>query len=246
MQKQVPSSSDLPQDSWVYRVLGDQNFTQQKGFFPIWYRLSSPPDASPEATFGQRERIRRARLASALMLFLGTVLLIAGAIGASSPNHAIVLVAASMFGAILLSIPFNRHGHMEIVGFLLILGPIVGMYTSIGVDAFSVGMSANDKDILYLLFFSDLFAGALLPINWVVLVAGINIAFSFLALRFFPHDPALTLLLHTSFSIIFPRLVQVHMIASGVIWILVNNLKAALGRADRAEEMVVLQEIERR
>lgn len=242
MQKRgLPSISPAAQDSWVYRVLGDQNFTRQQGFFATWYRLTSPPNARPDATFQQRERIQRARLASALMLFLGTVLLLAGAIGITSPNHTIAIVVSSMLGAILISIPINRHGKVELVGLLMVLGLTVGMYTSIGVDAFTVGMSPNDKDILYLLFFSELFAGALLPINGVFLIAAVNIAFSFVSLRFFPHDPALVLMLKTSFPAIFPRLVQIHIIASGVMWILVNNLKAALGRADRAEEIARLQ-----
>src|SRR5690348_12237508 len=84
-----------PQDSWVYRVLGDQNFANQKGFFAFWYRLTSAPDAPPNATFGQRERVRRSRLASALMLFLGTVLLLAGLIGATGPNHTILIVVGT-------------------------------------------------------------------------------------------------------------------------------------------------------
>ena len=235
------SSGTLSEDSWIYRVLGDQNFAQQRGFFAWWYHLTSPSDAQPDATFQQRDRIRRSRLASALMLFLGTVLLIAGAIGASSPNHAILIVVVSMLCTIVLSIPINRRGWVEVVGCLMVLGLTVGMYTSVGVGAFSIGMSANDKDILYLLFFSELFAGAILPINWVFLVALMNIAFSFIALRFFPHDPAFTLMLHTSFSAIFPRLLQIHIIASGMMSIIVNNLKAALARADRAEEMAKLQ-----
>ncbi len=239
--RKLSSISPADQDSWVYRVLGDQNFTRQKGFFATWYRLTSPPNARPDATFQQRERIQRARLASALMLFLGTVLLLAGAIGMTSPNHTIVIVVSSMLGAILMSIPLNRQGKVELVGLLMVLGLTVGMYTSIGVDAFTVGMSPNDKDILYLLFFSELFAGALLPINGVFVIAGANIAFSFVALRFFPHNPALVLMLKTSFPAIFPRLIQIHLIASGVMWILVNNLKAALGRADRAEEIARLQ-----
>ncbi|HEU5376960.1 MAG TPA: hypothetical protein VFV38_16140 [Ktedonobacteraceae bacterium] len=240
-QHELPSEDSASQGSWVYRVLGDQNFTSQRGFFAAWYRLTSPPNARPEATFEQRERIQRTRLGSALMLFLGTVLLLAGSIGITSPNHTILIVVSSVLGAILISIPINRRGWVEIVGLLMVLGLTAGMYTSIGIDAFSVGMSPNDKDILFLLFFSELFAGALLPVNWVFVIALINIAFSYVALRFFPHDQALAIMLKTSFPAIFPRLVQIHIIASGVMWILINNLKAALRRADRAEEVAKLQ-----
>jgi hypothetical protein len=229
------------QDSWIDRVLGDQNFEQQRGFFPWWYRMTSPPDALPDATFQLRERVRRCRLASALMLFLGTVLLLAGAIGLLGPNHTILFVVSSMFVAIFISIPINRRGGIEIVGVLMLLGLTVGMYSSILVDAYTVGMSPNDKDILYLLFFSELFAGALLPVNTVFLIALINLAFSFFALRYAPHDPALTAMLTTSFGAIFPRLVQIHIIASGVMWILVNHLYTAIRRADRAVQVAKLQ-----
>src|SRR6266700_4180592 len=123
------------QDSWVYRVLGNHNFEQQRGFFPWWYRLTSPPDAQPEATFHQRDRIRRCRLASALMLFLGTVLLLAGIIGVLGPNHTILYVVCSMFVAIFISIPINQRGRIEVVGMLMLLGLTVGMYSSILVDA---------------------------------------------------------------------------------------------------------------
>lgn len=229
------------QDSWVYRVLGNHNFEQQRGFFAWWYWLTSPSDARPDATFHQRDRIRRCRLAAALMLFLGAVLLLAGTIGILSPNHTILFVVCSMFVAIFISIPINRRGGIEVVGMLMLLGLTVGMYSSILVDAYTVGMSPNDKDILYLLFFSELFAGALLPINMVFLVALMNLLFSFFALRFAPHDPALTTTLATSFGAIFPRLVQIHIIASGVMWILVNHLYAAIRRADRAVEVAKLQ-----
>jgi hypothetical protein len=236
MQKTVSN-----QDSWVYRVLGNHNFEQQRGFFAWWYRLTSPPDAKPDATFQQRDRIRRCRLASALMLFLGTVLLLAGTIGVLSPNHTILFVVSSMFVAIFISIPMNRQGGIEVVGILLLLGLTVGMYTSVLADAYTVGMSPNDKDILYLLFFSELFAGALLPINFVFLIALMNMAFSFFSLRYAPHDPALTAMLTTDFAAIFPRLLQIHIIASGIMWILVNHLYAAIRRADRAVEVAKLQ-----
>jgi hypothetical protein len=167
MQQRSISSPDAQiHDSWIHRVLGDQNFERQRGFFATWYRLTSLPDAQPGATFAQRDRVRRSR--------------------ASSPNHTILFVVLTMFLAIFISIPINRHGGIEIVGILMVLGLTVGMYTSIGVNAFSVGMSVNDKDILYLLFFSELFAGAILPINWVFVVAAINVTYSFLSLRFSP------------------------------------------------------------
>lgn len=234
------SPGSQPQEAWVYRVLGDQNFRQQRGFFPWWYRHTSPPDASAGASFAQRDRVRRSRLASALMLFLLLVLCFAAPIGLIGANRAILAVTTTVFVAIVVSIPFNRRGMVEIVGLVMTVGMTAGMYTSI--LATPGGMSPADKDILYLLFFSDLMVAALLPVHTVFLFAALNIAFSIYALLFAPHAPALTALLaHGGATIILSRLVQIHLIVAGVMWILVNNLKAASQRADRAEEIARLQ-----
>lgn len=240
MHPSFSASGSKHPDAWLYTVLGDQNFEQQRGFFPWWYRLTSPPDAGPGASLQQRDRLRRSRLASALMLFLLTVLLLAGTIGAIGSNRTILAVCTTMFVTILLSIPLNRQGWVEVVGLIMCLGLTGGMYTSILLAP--GGMSPNDKDILYLLFFSDLFVAAILPVNWVFVVALLNVLFSLFALAFWHHTPALNALLATSASIILFRLIQIHLIVSGVTWILVNNLKAAVQRADRAEEIAKLQQ----
>ncbi|MGH2507282.1 MAG: hypothetical protein ACRDHZ_07730 [Ktedonobacteraceae bacterium] len=53
-------------DSWVYTLLGEQNFQRQRGFFPWWYRLTAPPDPGPQATLKQRDLARRSTILSAL------------------------------------------------------------------------------------------------------------------------------------------------------------------------------------
>lgn len=195
----APASSGAPlpptreRDAWIDRVLGNQLFRQQRGFFSWWYQLTAPAQAPAGASFAQRDCVRRGQLASALMLFLLLVLLIASPIGFFGPNHTILLVTSTMLGAILLSIPLNRHGQVEIVGLVMALGLTGGMYTSM--LAAPGGLSPADKDILYLLFFSDLFVAVLLPINTVFLVAALNVAFSVYALLFAPHTPALSALL---------------------------------------------------
>lgn len=227
-------------DAWVYRALGDQNFRQQHGFLAWWDRLTAPPDAPAGASFTQRDRVRRGHLASALMLFLLIVLCIASTIGVFSANHTILAVIVTMFIAIVCSIPFNRRGAVEVVGIVMTVGLTGGMYTSM--LAAPGGISPADKDILYLLFFSDLFVAAILPVNMVFLVAGLNILFSVYALTFAPHTLALTALLaHGGYTTILARIIQIHVIVSGVMWILIYNLKAASRRANRAEEIARLQ-----
>lgn len=240
MDAQTILTSSPEKDTWAYRVLGDQNFRPQRGLLAWWYRLTSPPDAPAGARFDRRDRVRRGQLASALMLFLLIVLCIASTIGFFSANHTILAVITTMFIAIAFSIPFNRHGLVEVVGLVMTVGLTGGMYTSM--LAAPGGMSPADKDILYLLFFSDLFVAAMLPVNFVFLVAALNIVFSIYALTFAPHTPALTALLaHGGYATTLSRLIQIHVIVSGVMWIVIQNLKAASRRANRAEEIARLQ-----
>ncbi len=225
-------------DLWSYQVLGDQHFWSAR--LSWWYRLTSPPDAPAEASFAQRDRVRRGRLASALMLFLLLVLLLASAIGFFGTNHVILAVTPTMFVAILISIPFNRRGLVEVVGVVMALGLTGGMYTSMLTAP--GGLAPADKDILYLLFFSDLFVATLLPVNWVWVVAALNVFLSSYLLFVARHTPALdTLLAHGGAWIVLFRVVQIHVIVSGVVWILLGNLQAAIRRADRAEEVARLQ-----
>src|SRR5258707_8426680 len=216
MDTHAPSTVSPERDTWVYRVLGDKNSRQQRGFFAWWYRPTSPPDAPAGVTFARRDRVRRGQLASALMLFLLIVLCIASAIGFFGTNHTILAVTTTMLVAIVFSIPFNRRGSVEIVGIVMALGLTGGMYTSM--LAAPGGISPADKDILYLLFFSDLFVAAILPVYVVFLVAALNIAFSIYAFTFAPHTPALTLLLaHSGFSTIRSLLIHIPPICSWVI-----------------------------
>jgi len=103
------------------------------------------------------------------------------------------------------------------------------------------GLSPNDKDILYLLFFAELFVAAILPINYVFLVAAVNVLLSIYMLTFAHHTPAFSAMLVTGYSSILFRLLQIHVVVPAVLWILVNNNKAAIKRADRAEELARLQ-----
>lgn len=240
MNAQATLKSSLQQDTWAYQALGDQNFRLQRGFLAWWNRLTAPPDAPAGASFALRDRVQRGHIASTLMLFLLIVLGIASTISLFSANRTILAVIITMLLTIVFSIPLNRHGLVEVVGIFMALGLTGGMYTSMLTAP--GGMSPAEKDILYLLFFSDMFVAAILPVNLVFLVAGLNIAFSAYALTFAPHTPALTMLLaNGGYATILIRLVQIHVIVCGVMWIVIHQLKGAYRRANRAEEVARLQ-----
>ncbi len=233
------SSPSESQGTWVHTVLGDQNFRSDTGFLAWWYRHTAPPDPLPGATLNERDVALRGRIASAIMLFLGVVLIAVGLLGIFGPNHTLLFVAITILTAIALCIPLNKHGYVNFVGVLISLGVAGGMYSSILTAP--GGVSPNDKDILFLLFFSELFIGVILPIRWMYVVAGLNILFSIFVLRFWHHTPALDALLPTSYFAILVRICQIHVFVTGVLGIVVSIMKATIKRANRAEELAKLQ-----
>lgn len=234
-QRQTPNN---PESDWSHRNFGDQNFQEKRGFFAWWYKWTAPPDPPPGATFRQRDNARRGRIASAIMLFLGSILLLVFPIGVLGPNKTIAFVAITVWAVILVCIPLNRRGYVILVGVLIGLSVNVGQYSSILTAPH--GMSINEKDILYLLIFAEILIGAILPVNWILLPAGINILFSVWQLTFAVHNPTSAALLDATYSLNIFRVIQMHVLVTGVIWILGRYARQAIMRADQAEEVARL------
>jgi len=231
----MPPNADL----WSYRVLGDQNFWSARGLLAWWYAHTAPPEPPPGATFQQRDLVRRGRIASAIMLFLSSVLVFVAPIGLLGPNTQIFFTALTIWFIVAICLVLNRKGKVNLVGVLLCCSVIGGMYVSI--LRAPGGLSPDDKDILYLLIFSELFIGAILPVNWVFVPAVVNIAFGIIELTIAPHTPLFASLLPNSGPTILFRLIQIHVLVTAVMWIVGQHAREAIKRADRAEEVARLQ-----
>jgi len=236
----LPEQATLPNaDLWSHRVLGDQNFSSARGLLAWWYAHTAPPDPPPGATFQQRDLVRRGRIASAIMLFLACILVLVVPIGLVGPNTQIFFTAIAVWFVIGWCLLLNRQGKVNLVGVLLCLSILTGMYLSI--LRAPGGMSLDDKDVLYLLIFGELFIGAILPVNWVFVPALINIAFSIFELTMAPHTALFASLLPTSGPTMLFRLIQIHVLVTAVMWIVCTHAREAIKRADRAEEIARLQ-----
>jgi hypothetical protein len=242
---QPPSSWVSPKaawpttEQWSHTVLGDHNFREAIGPLAWWYRHTAPPDPAPGTSFAVRDRVRRGRIASAIMLFLGAILVLVAPIGLLGSNKQILYTALTVWAVIAVCLVLNRRGKVNLVGVLICLSVNVGMYVSI--LRAPGGLSLDDKDILYLLVFAELFIGAMLPVNWVFVPALVNIAFSILELFVAPHTPQLAAILPASRATILFRIIQLHVLVTGVVWILGTHARQAIARADRAEELARLQ-----
>ncbi|HEU5382849.1 MAG TPA: hypothetical protein VFV38_46165, partial [Ktedonobacteraceae bacterium] len=228
-------------NSWVFSLLGEQHFQRQQGFLPWWYRLTSPPDIS-NPTLQQRDVARRSKILSALALFLAGVLLLVVYLALTGPNKQIIVTVEILYPTIALCLLLNRLGHVNLAGVLLIVSLIGGMYLTLGTTAFlRGGLSPNDKDILYLPFFGELVAAALLPTFAIFLVAIVNTGASLWFLYAAPHTPAFTQMLTSGASSITFRIVEIHFFVALVCWIVATWTLISVKQADRAAELARLE-----
>jgi hypothetical protein len=174
-----------------------------------------------------------------------------GVIGLIGPNRQIFYTALSILLLMFfVCIPLNRlgrsqgrggwvHWGVNMSGIVLCLAINLGMYVSI-LHA-PGGLSPNDKDIFYLLVFSEMIIGAILPARWIFVALVVNLTFSGYMLCYGPHTLALTEVLRTSLTTILIRLFQMHVIPSVIVWALALTTRESMDQANYAQKVAQLQ-----
>jgi hypothetical protein len=206
-----------------------------------WYKWTAPPTAPVGASFEQREIVRRGRLGSTIMFFLGSILLfLVSPIGIFGPNHQILITAGGILALIAICIPINRTGHVNAVGLIVSIAVNAGIYFSILRTPGGIGPA--DIGIFDLLVFSEVFVASLLPIVWVIPDAIMNILFCYLVLMYWQKTPQLIAVMQGGglFAVI-SRPIQIHFVVSGILYLWVWSANKAIRRADQAEEVAKLQ-----
>jgi hypothetical protein len=136
----------------------------------------------------------------------------------------------------LLALLFNRFGQPNIAGLLITFY----VFASVVIVIFSSrgGLSTTNLGLFYTLVFVEVLAVSLLPVNWVILVAMVNIAFVIIDLYLQQKTPGVTHLVPTDFYTVMIRLISLHFFVVLVLWLWVRSATRAIQRADRAEELV--------
>jgi len=106
----VAAPSAPTTEQWSHTVLGDHNFHEAIGFLAWWYRHTAPPEPASGASFAVRDRVRRGRIASAIMLFLGAILVLVAPIGLLGPNKQILSTALIVWAVLAICLLLNRRG----------------------------------------------------------------------------------------------------------------------------------------
>ncbi len=202
-----------------------------------WYRLTAPPEPHQGASFAQREAVRRGRLTSIVLLSLMTTLLILLPIGLLGPNYIAILAISGGLFISLLALFVNRIGQPNLAG--LLITSYVFAALLIVIFSSPTGLSAPTLGLFYTLVFVEVLAVSLLPANWVLLVAVINIAFVIVNLSLQQKMPGFVHVDQNDFYTIIIRIVSLHVFVVLVLWLWVRSATRAIKRADRAEELAM-------
>jgi hypothetical protein len=235
-----------PGSGWERRPIGDDRRSARVasvqapvGPLEWWYRLTTPPPAPVGATLVVRERTRRSRLASTIMLGLLVVEVLVLPIGFSDP--ATLYGVLFGIGATLVALVLNRTGHIAAAGVLLVIeldGALFGA---------TLGAPRGQLDLIYvpifdLLVMTQLIAVSLLAPVSVFIVAAVNSLLIVADVKFQPPTATFAKLLGTAdgYTVVI-RPIVLQIVVAVVTYLWVRSALQAIRRADRAEEIAELQ-----
>lgn len=204
-----------------------------------WFRLSCPVEPPPEAPLVQRERFRRARLASIIILLMQIFVITSLPAGFSGTNRFLAILMAFAFVANVLAMFFNRAGVVTVSGLLIILNVEASMCANIITSP--GGLSLSVLPLFDLLVIPLVLAASLLPIGYVFLFAVLNSAFVILGTAFLPRSADFAEALKTAgFGLVsLPIFIQLILAVIAFLW--VRSATQAISRADRAEQIALLE-----
>jgi signal transduction histidine kinase len=246
------AQSTAPQTDWEDRhqgaSTGNTHSTPRgyRGPLGWWYRLAMPLEPPSTAPILLRERYRRSRIATALLFIFLVGTVAAVPLGFQNLPTLFALLAALVTSVI--AVILNRTGHVYAVGILLsTLVEIAMVAVLLSGPRFQIDV--DYLQLYYLLLLPELSAVALLPPWAGFFLALLNSAITIASLLLQPAAPALAAQLNSPqiglFTLAFPPIVLQWAVA-GVGFLLVRSASEAIQRADRAEEIIELQQREAR
>lgn len=207
-----------------------------------WYCHFAPAGLTKAASLAQREKVRRGRTASIVMLIFLLFLLAILLLAVLQQNYLQTIVAGVGIVGSILALLFNRQGWIRGAGLLVLVTVYVGEIWSLFVQP--GGLTSSNifmldytviPDVAVLAFFS---ANGLFPVVWlnILLIWGLAV--------FGPHDATIkTMLSHAPLQI-FAHVYILQLIIASTLYLWARSTELALQRADRAEEIVALEKRE--
>src|SRR5437588_115966 len=111
--------SPMEKQDWTPNEVVEQEAQKKKGLIPWWYKLTALPEASVNATFAQRESVRKAHLLSTIVFWLLFTFLLFLPACFVLPNHYVIFADVGMMPVCVIALLLNRAQKPEIAGLLL-------------------------------------------------------------------------------------------------------------------------------
>lgn len=220
-------------------VSTDPNISEQPAslmetpdFLRWWATLTGPQDGAFGPSIGGQERLRRARLVSAMLIlgFISILLLIPGAIS----RFALWMPVFILAGSCLLITLLNKFGRINLSAFCL----VAMVDTAVaGFLILKPQLTAGNISDLDLFILAVLIGGMVLPRGLIALTGLVQITLIVVLFLNRPHDVTLTQLIQADgySTLAGPLVLQV--VGTGIAWLSAWSVQRALIRANRAEEL---------
>ena len=209
-----------------------------------WYRVTAPKELPSDAPFRDREKVRRARTASWILLVVILLVLVPLPGVLSEPNVVATLLVVAVIDCVALFV-FNRRGNLIVAGLITVFTIEAGLLGTI--FTLPGGMSPIDLPLFDLLVQSEIVAVALFASGWIFALMVLNIGIIFLVLHSGHLSPELAVFFTQRGTTIFTQAVEIQVIITIFAFILVRSADVAILHLDRAEKIAELErrEIER-
>lgn len=228
----VEDGSDSPTASGQARRSGPL-----RRLWKAWLWLTGPrPERFDEGIAG-RERLRRSRLTSVLLILVAVViaLLIPSTFTIPTLWQPILILATLGILAALL----NRTGQVTLSGLTIIILADISLSQNILRQPY--GLTNTTVADLYLLVIPILIAGMVLPHVFIPITGAIQVLISIAIFQYLPHDSLLTQEIakvdgnQGYTSVLGPILL--HVCGVGIVWLYAWSVDRAILRASRAEDL---------
>lgn len=205
-----------------------------------WLRMTSAGWDSPQETIEQREKARRSRLTS--WILLGTLVTLVVFIPATFTDKASVFTVLFALVGVLIAIVLNRKGLVTIAGIILVA---LSCLAIIGVV---IGSADGKIHLVYLPAFDILvlpviLGASILPRSATFIIAAINVALIYGDLMLQPWSADLhQAISQYTIAVIAGRPVAIQIMTAVIAFLWVRGMDQAVRRADRAEELRALEQ----
>jgi len=236
----LPQTERFRDKSGLAFVSKQQKHTPLSHGLNWWYRLTAPPEVAQDASLAERERVRRGRLSSTILLVMLLFTLSSLVAALLEGNRSLLFILLPSLTVSIIVLILNRLGKGMTAGILLVAGFEFGYIFSLLKT--SGGLAVSDLPRFDLLVEAVLLAVSFLPARIIPWIAVGNCLFIWATLTFMPHTPELGNLLHTSSFTVIEDPVALQIIVASVTYLWVRSTNKAIDRADRAELVATLQQ----